>query len=213
MSLPIPEFVPDAVLERRALSLIREHEGRCGQRVQLPVPIDLIVEQTLELRVVPVEIEEGPGEIILARITPDYLGWPTIQFNERRMQHFEEYFGTESFSLGHEAGHWLLHYNRGRSSQVALPGFMDTTTSDVPILCRRLTSDDRREIQAERFAAYLLMPEYLVAPLVADRKLDSWDEIRVLARDCGVSRRAFTRRLEELGILTSKPADGGPPLL
>jgi hypothetical protein len=199
MNLPTPDFVPDQVLARRALDLLREHERRSGEPVSLPVPIELIVEQTLQLRIVPVGIEEANGEVILARITPDYLGHPTIQLNERRMEHFEEYFGTEAFSLGHEAGHWVLHYDRGRSDQLSLPGILDGDLAPPFVLCRRLTSADRREIQAERFAAYLLMPENLVAELVRGRTLDVPNEIRDLARQCGVSRRAFVRRLEELG--------------
>ena len=221
MSLPTAEFVPDMVLERRAISLLREHERRCGQRIELPVPIDLIIEQTLELRVVPVDIEEGPDEIVLARITPDSLGWPTIQLNDRRMRHFEEFFGTEAFSMAHEAGHWVLHYDRGQSRQPALPGLLDGAASNLPVLCRRVTSEDRREIQAERFAAYLLMPEHLVGPLVNNRKLDTWASMQVLARECGVSRRAFTLRLEQLGkihlapngTLMGEPAVGQGPLL
>jgi hypothetical protein len=205
MSLPVPDFVPNEILAQRALALLREHERRSGGIVSLPVPVEMIVEQTLQLQIVPVNIEEIPGEVILARITPDYLGHPTIQLNERRMQHFEEYFGTEAFSLGHEAGHWVLHFDRGRSEQPTLPGLLDSGMTPAPILCRRLTNADRREIQAERFAAYLLMPEHLVAPLVRDRRLDALSEIRELGRQCGVSRRAFTRRLEELGLVRLLP--------
>lgn len=209
MSLPAPDFVPDEVLAQRALALLREHERRSGERVSLPVPIELIVEQTLQLRIVPVDIEEVAGEVILARITPDYLGFPTIQLNERRMVHFEEYFGTEAFSIGHEAGHWVLHYDRGRTNQPSLPGLLDGDMAPPPILCRRLTTADRREIQAERFAAFLLMPEHLVAALVRGRRLDAPGETRELARHCGVSRRAFVRRLEELGCIRLSP-DGSP---
>ena len=193
------------MLAQRALALLREHERRSGASIRLPVPVEMIVEQTLRLRIVPVDIEENDGEVILARMTPDYLGHPTIQLNERRMHHFEEYFGTHAFSIGHEAGHWVLHYDRGRSDQPALPGLLGSDMLSAPILCRRLTSADRREIQAERFAAYLLMPEHLVVPLVRDCRLDGLSEIRDLARQCGVSRRAFTRRLEELGRVRLLP--------
>ncbi len=68
--LPPPEFIPDTVLEQRALDLVREHERRKGVKITLPVPIESVIEQTLDLRVVWVPIEELPGEIILARIDP-----------------------------------------------------------------------------------------------------------------------------------------------
>jgi hypothetical protein len=207
MILPGVEFVPDAVLERRAIDLIREHERRRGVRVGLPIPIEAIVEQTLGLKVVWVAIEEAPGEIILARIDPAYLGHPTIQLNERRLSHFEEFFGTEAFSLAHEAGHWVLHLGRGESRQV---GLIDSVEDDAmrPVLCRRMNDGDRRELQADRFAAFLLMPEYLVRGVLAGFELDRWTGVADLARRCGVSKRAMTRRLQELRVV---PSDGVPP--
>ena len=157
MMLPWPEFIPDGVLEQRAIDLLREHERRSGAPVCLPVPIEAIVERTLGLRVVWLPIEERPGEIILARIDPDYRGHPTIQMNENRVAHFEEFFGTEQFSLAHEAGHWVLHYGRGRGRQLGLlPGTTEGTSTSV--LCRRMSDGDRRELQADRFAAYLTYP-------------------------------------------------------
>lgn len=197
MVLPSPEFIPDSVIEKRALRLLKEHEERWGVRVSLPIPVELIVERTLGLNLTWVEVQESADEIILARIDPDYFGRPTIQMNERQRQHFNDYFGTEAFSIGHEGGHWVFHYDRGRSNQASLPGFCDSPSA--PILCRRLTSEDRREIQAERFAAFLLMPEHLVLPLVNGHDLCRWSTIQQLARACGVSKRAFIRRLEALG--------------
>lgn len=206
MILPSPEFIPDAALERRALRLLREHEEICGEQIRLPVPVDLIVQRTLKLNVTWVEIEEPAGEIILARLTPDYLGKPTIQMNQRRLAHFDEYFGTEAYSLAHEGGHWIFHYNRGGSTQPPIPGLLDPS-DDTPFLCRRLTAADRREIQAERFAAYLLMPDHLVTPLLSGWDLTRWTAIAELSRTCGVSKRAFVRRLEQLGRIQRTPGD------
>jgi IrrE N-terminal-like domain len=204
MMLPAPEFIPDAVLEQRAIDLLREHERRKRTCVSLPVPIESIVEHTLGLRVVWLPIEEQPGEIILARIDPDYLGHPTIQMNENRTAHFEEFFGTEQFSLGHEVGHWLLHYGRGLGRQLALlPGTTDGASAVV--LCRRMRDCDRRELQADRFAAYLLLPEYLLRSVVGGYDLARWAGIAALARDCGVSKRAMVRRLDGLGLICLGP--------
>ncbi|MDP9364055.1 MAG: ImmA/IrrE family metallo-endopeptidase [Chloroflexota bacterium] len=200
MTLPSPRFIPDAVLERRALDLLREHERRTGSPISLPVPIDAIVERTLGLRVVWLPIEEQPGEIILARIDPDYRGHPTIQMNENRVAHFEGFFGTEQFSLAHEAGHWVLHYGRGRGRQLGL--LPDTAEqADAVVLCRRMSDGDRRELQADRFAAYLLLPEHLVRPAVARFDLIRRGDVTRLARDCGVSKRAMARRLDSLGMV------------
>lgn len=203
--LPSPEFIPDSVLEQRAIDLLREHERRKGLISSVPVPIEAIVEHTLGLRVVWLPIEEFPGEIILARLDPDYLGHPTIQMNENRTGHFDEFFGTEQFSLAHEAGHWVLHFGRGRGRQLGLlPGTADQ--GDAPILCRRMSDSNRRELQAERFAAFLLMPEHLVRPAAARHNVIHWTGIKSLAHDCGVSKRAMALRLDALGMIRLGPA-------
>ncbi|MDA8218153.1 MAG: ImmA/IrrE family metallo-endopeptidase [Dehalococcoidales bacterium] len=204
MMLPAAEFIPDIVLERRALHLIREYERQRSARVILPVPIEKMIEQTLELQVVWLPIQEAPGEIILARIDPAYNGQRTIQMNEYRQDHFQEFFGTEAYSLAHEAGHWVLHLNRGRSHQQALPG-LDISPIRDPMLCRRMNDADRREFQSERFAAFLLMPEYLMNDAIPNWDLTRWSAIADLARWCGVSKRAMTRRLQELGKIVVRP--------
>lgn len=205
MTLPSPEFMPDAVLEQRAVDLLREHERRKGLPVSLPVPIEAIVEHTLDLRVVWLPIEEIPGEIILARIDPDYRGHPTIQMNENRVAHFAEFFGTEQFSLAHEAGHWVLHYGRGRGRQLdLLPDVADLAGGSV--LCRRMSDVARRELQADRFAAYLLLPEHLVRPVGNRYDLVRWSGVARFARDSGVSKRAMARRLDSLDLIRLDPA-------
>ncbi len=198
MVLPTPPFIPDIRLEKRALRLLGEYERERGATVTLPIPVEKIVERTLGLGLVWLPIAEQPGEIILARIDPQYLGQPTIQMNEYRRDHFEAYFGTEAFSLAHEAAHWVLHYDRGQSEQLAIPG-LTSATAGAPILCRRLSDGDRREFQAERFAAFLLMPEQLLREAIRGLDLTSWSVIAALARNCGVSKRALTRRLVEIG--------------
>lgn len=201
--LPSPGFISDSVLEQKAIDLLREHERKRDTKISLPVPIVSIIEHTLGLRIVWVEIEELPDEIILARIDPDYLGYPTIQMNEARSDHFEQYFGTENFSLAHEVAHWVLHYGRGNGRQLGFTStIFDRETQET--LDRRMNDGDRRELQAERFAAFLLLPEYLTLAAARSCDLGSWSQIAAFSRKCGVSKRAMTRRLEALGLITLK---------
>lgn len=203
MPLRPVEYLSDGVIAERAVRLIRAYERKRRRPISLPIPVETLVEHVLGLRIAWVEIEERQGEIILARMDPDFEGHPTIQMNERRREHFEEYIGTESYSIGHEAGHWDLHYDdNGDAKQMALWG-ADTggVVNPERTLCRRMGDGDRREFQAERFAAHLLMPEYLMRPVAAGRDLYHWGAIAKLARDCGVSKRAMTRRLEELRLV------------
>jgi hypothetical protein len=201
--LPPAEFIPDAVLEREALRVLHSHEREFGL-VRLPVPIEQIVEFTLKLQLVWLEIDDTPESGVLARLDPDYLGWPTIQMNLRHQKHFAEYFGTEQYSLAHECGHWVCHYGWGRGEQYALEGFFDFAP-DQRVLCRRLSSGDRRELQAERFASFLLLPEHLLRPRLAGLDFSRPLVVAMLARECGVSKTAMRKRLQALGVLVVGP--------
>ena len=158
-----------------------------------------------------VEIGEESNETILARIVPDASGSATIQMNQRHLNdHFDEYAGTEAYSLAHEAGHWVLHFDRGQTQQLALASHIESkeglsnVTAGTPLLCRRMNAGDRREFQAERFASYLLLPMNLVLPLVVGRDCSQWSTVASLAQQCGVSKRAMTYRLEDLGVIPAK---------
>lgn len=195
--LPI-EYIPDEVLAEKAYQLLMQYEIRLGRTVRLPVPIQAIVERLLALTLVALPIEEAPNEVILARIDPCFRGGPAIQLNECRLSHFERYFGTEQYSLAHEVAHWLLHYGRGKAQQMSLPDF--GFESGSVLLCRRMSDSDRREYQAERFAAHLLLPEHLVRPAAKRYDLSDGRQLKRFAVDCHVSMRAMERRLDELQI-------------
>jgi hypothetical protein len=128
--------------------------------------------------------------------------------NQKRRDHFDRYLGTGSYSQAHEAGYWILHFNRGRSEQLGLAGFMEREDLE-PLLCRHLAGGTskpldnatRRELQAERFAAHLLMPEHLVRRRAAGVDLSRPGAVKSLAADCGVSRKALLRRLDELKVI------------
>ena len=206
MPLPAAEFIANAELERRATALLNEHYST--EQACLPIDIESILELTLGLRIVWIDIEERPGEIILARIDPKFQGHATIQMNQKHRDHFDRYLGTGPYSQAHEAGHWILHFNRGRSEQLGLAGFLEGEDLE-PLLCRRLPGGTskpldhaaRRELQAEKFAAYLLMPEHLVRQRADGVDLSRPDALRSLAADCGVSRQALLHRLHELKVI------------
>jgi IrrE N-terminal-like domain len=198
------EYLPDEVIAERVAQLIHGYERRRGRPVvSLPVPVESIIERVLGLRILWVEIEEQPGEIILARIDPNLEGQPTVEMNERRRPHFEQYLGTEPYSMAHEAGHWVLHYDGGDTSQLRLR--LDDGPPSAPLLCRKMGDRDRREYQAERFAAHLLMPGYLMRNVVVGRDLSRWENIREFAHECGVSKTAMAKRLVDMRLIKIGP--------
>lgn len=159
-------YVTDADLERRAAELLTRYEGQEGPIVRPPVPIDLIIELVLDIEIdwAPIAVP-SEGERVLAAIelTPTRR---RILMNERERQHFSQFFGTAAYSKAHEVGHAILHLQTP-GLQPALWG------AATQVLCR---SDQRnsQEIQAERFAAYLLMPEPLVRATAGDRPITGW---------------------------------------
>ena len=105
----------------------------------------------------------------------------------------------QRFTISHELGHLELH--RGR------PVIMD---SDVRVNFRDKVSSlatDREEVEANRFAAALLMPEHMVRPWVAAESFASAEQlVEQLAKQFEVSASAANFRLVNLGIIPT-PVD------
>ncbi|MEO5825680.1 MAG: ImmA/IrrE family metallo-endopeptidase [Gemmatimonadales bacterium] len=106
----------------------------------------------------------------------------------------------QNFTLAHELGHIMLH-------QYTTP-HADSSSNDV-----RYRNDvssqgvDRDEIEANQFAAELLMPARLLIPRLEKLGLVSWTEevpprlmeaIRDLAEECKVSTQAMLLRIGNL---------------
>jgi Zn-dependent peptidase ImmA (M78 family) len=190
-------YIPDSELEAAANTLL----DRYGREVELvrslPAPVDQIAEILLNLRFDWTEIADDDDCPTLAAIAPASR---TIYLNERRKALFDSYFGCREFSVAHELGHHELHLVTGELEQLAL--------SDVPVpvcLCRRRLNDiDRRELQAERFASFLLLPSHLLLPAIDGRDLLQWPTLYHLRDAFHVSISALTYRLQGLGKIYVK---------
>lgn len=190
------QFMPNDEIEMRALKLLADFQRATGKRLSSPpVPVRRIVEAHLDLRLLYDEIPQDEGERILAYIDPvDRV----ICLNTLHLALFEKVIGPESFTLAHEAGHWELHVTKGNWRQSALP--LAGIETGERFLCRA-SSSDPREYQANRFAAALLMPRYLILEAVQGEKLDRWAVLGHLAKKFDVSREALRIRLETLGLI------------
>lgn len=99
----------------------------------------------------------------------------------------------QRFTIAHELGHLLLH----ERSQVHVDrGFRVRLRSGVS-----REGIDRDEMEANRFAAELLMPTGFLRADLEEWELDLADDrqLRVLARRYGVSTQALAIRLNSLG--------------
>lgn len=105
----------------------------------------------------------------------------------------------QRFTIAHELGHWKLH--RGRPLIVD-QSIMVNKRNDLSS-----QATDKQEIEANQFAAEILMPTYHVATAirhVARGVIGSRDEfIAALAKEFDVSVEAMGWRLINLGVLSS----------
>lgn len=103
----------------------------------------------------------------------------------------------QRFTIAHELGHLKLHKGELILDRLARVNFRDSTSSQAT---------EMQEIEANAFAACLLMPHNLVAAQlehhVQRRHLNDEALVEALARDFKVSRPAMEFRLINLGYYT-----------
>jgi len=104
----------------------------------------------------------------------------------------------QAFTLAHELGHFVLHPSVNFVDH-KLIYFRDSRSRDAI---------DIREMQANEFAADLLMPERFISPYLADRTVDLEDDefLANLAKKFGVSSQALTFRLLNLNLANRRQA-------
>lgn len=104
----------------------------------------------------------------------------------------------QRFTIAHELGHLSLHDGHDLILERLIRlNFRDATSS---------TASDEEEIEANHFAAELLMPHdflrYSLGMLLQGRPLSDLELVRRLARRFEVSQSAMEYRLTSLGMLT-----------
>lgn len=146
-----------------------------------PVPIEEIIEHTIDIPLIWDAIPDREGTPVLAKL--EARGQPrpeiTIIMNENKQLFFAQHEGVEQFSQTHELGHYVLHIDCAKLYTLLLPDAAEQST----VLCRADVDKQRdrkgwqREWQAERFAAYLLMPQDLVRSACAGMDLCRWPNL------------------------------------
>ena len=193
---PYPEL-SDAEIEELANRLHSEylkHNQYNPISLNLPVPVEEIAEQFLGY-----EIDFSDTGMFS---DPDILGG--IDFERNTIYVNASVFdpvGRYSFTVAHELGHHVLHRDHYLQSQ---------STDDGKNLCRVTGKKPQTEMEADRFAAALLMPSDNVSKAVAGkaRKIRTIGQARALANDLitksgfsNVSNSAMINRLKDLGLL------------
>ena len=150
-----PPYLSAAEIEAAANLLLAEYRRGKGGEVGLPVPVEAILESHLGLHF-------GFHDLRTKLGVPDVLGALYIESAEvivdQALDPDERPFILPRFhfTLGHEIGHWRLHRPLilARKRQEDL--FQQAR--DPSIICRTSQQRERIELQADAFAAALLMP-------------------------------------------------------
>lgn len=166
--------------EKKAYQLLEEHNIDT-----YPVPIDTIAEN-LKVRITKESLEDSVSGLLYRTNNVAIIGINSYHSDTR-----------QRFTIAHELGHYIMH--EGDSVHVDLKvNFRMKITS---------TTIDMREIEANAFAAALLMPEKLILKALNEINEDGIDlsndsnEIKELAKLLNVSQQALLIRLGKLGLV------------
>jgi Zn-dependent peptidase ImmA (M78 family) len=148
-----------------------------------PVPVDRIV-ASLGIRLVRSPL---PGDDDISGFYRKGQGLEIIGVNSLHAP------VRQRFTIAHELGHAVLHGREGLHLDQAFKLRFRDLTSSLAV--------DTEEMDANSFAAELLMPADEVIHAVSESGIDVHDDqaIRGLARKFGVSQQAMTYRLVNLG--------------
>lgn len=160
------------------------------------------------IKAAPVNIEKIAEnlkiQIVEQKIDDEVAGFLLKDFDSKNALigvNTHHHWKRQRFTIAHELGHYFLHDYEGVH--------FDSKTTGLRMYLRNeksTTGTDLEEREANLFAAELLMPENLLKEDLADIEavylIDDNDEtIRNLADRYGVSVRALTYRLANLGYI------------
>jgi Zn-dependent peptidase ImmA (M78 family) len=153
-------------------------------QVDSSIPVDVeAAAQALNIAVRYQALEDSVSGILVIKQDGAILG-----VNEKHHRN------RQRFTIAHELGHFLLH-------KEAADVFVDSVVFHRDELSA--TGTMQQEIDANAFAAELLMPADTLKAKVGPQPLDMFDDARVrrLATEFGVSTHAMTVRLTRLSLI------------
>jgi Zn-dependent peptidase ImmA (M78 family) len=224
------KFLRNDELEAHTAGRLAEYERKTGRKVEPPVQVEKLAEVLFDLR-----FSYEPLDVPLDMFGPAALRpeLKTIIVNEIHRAVFTEKPGVERFSVGHEVGHWDL-FEKDKDTRTgflfghtAADSRVDyRTPSGVPVKFIKglWTNDGKHEVLSflqrtcdapdvasavNRYASALLMPKYLLLPVVNGIDATRWSNLYRVAEQFGVTISALTTRLRRLGH-THVTEDGKP---
>ena len=177
-----------AKIETLVRRLLREHGV-----ISPPIPVEQIAQNLgAEVCYMPFEGEGEVSGMLYRDLDQKVIGVNSLHHPNR-----------QRFTIAHEVAHLLLHKGTGIPIDKTLfINLRDTASSKAT---------DPNEIEANRFAAELLMPRQMLLNDVKDQGIDleNEDDLLNLARRYRVSIQAFTFRLANVGLVSLPERPGG----
>lgn len=153
MVMKVP-FLADKDIDSAAQELLTKFSRHIGKQVKPPIPVDDIIEKYLGVALEITDLKTKLG-------TNDVLG--AAYFDEKIIrvdQRLEDQEGRLCFTMAHEVGHWQLHRPLYEMDKVS-PSMFGANNPLPAFLCRS-SQKPPAEKQADKFAAFILMPSRFV---------------------------------------------------
>lgn len=141
--------------EEEARLVIEDFQRLTGETVSPPIPVKVIAEKALDFVVIFRPLE-GQASALL------HLDKRLIEINSADSP------GRQRFSIAHEIGHIRLHSKQVDLETPPIPGLFGDYSA--PHVCR-IDNREWWEVEANKFAAALLMPVYLLRAEVKRERL------------------------------------------
>lgn len=167
--------------EQQAINTLKELGAH-----RIPVPVELVA--------------EGLGLICKsADLDNDVSGLLVYEAGNGKIAYNRSHpVVRQRFTIAHEIGHFILHAEKKRTSRLFV---------DKWIAFRKegqvTGAQEREEIEANAFAAALLMPADLLKQEIEKIGAEDDDCVNQLARSFGVSTMAMSFRLINLGLFAA----------
>jgi Zn-dependent peptidase ImmA (M78 family) len=155
---------------------------------QAPVPVEDVAKH-LGLRVISMDLDEDISGLLITK--PD-MSCIVVRKSDG--------VSRKRFSIAHEVGHFVLRHQFEAGGHVHVDRGYRVSHRDK----RSSAGTDLREIEANQFAAALLMPSPLVTETIRalGREELNDEDVTNLARQFNVSEQAMTIRLSVLGQIS-----------
>lgn len=190
-------FITNNEMDRIAESVLLKAGISCTwQSMATKTNIDALIEFEFGLEIVWENIDHFSKDgIVLAAIIPKQK---RIYMNETKKALFQKKMGTMNFSKAHELGHWILHVVKQQNYEQL--SFAENET----YFCREMSKRAPEEVQADMFAASILMPKDIIIGAVnslKERGTVTFPDLYRLKDQFEVSISALTKRIQDLKLL------------